>query len=90
MYSEISKQRYVGDNINLHALSLVERLSSSRRFKLYCYYRDTRIFGSHELSSVERFIIQCPFLGGSTIGGFTAYTELSRTHYYVSMHPSQL
>ena len=29
---------HVGDNINLHALSLVERLSSSRRFKLYCYY----------------------------------------------------
>ena len=26
---------HVGDNINSHALSLVERLSSSQRFKLY-------------------------------------------------------
>ena len=36
-----SNKGHVGDNINSHALSLVEWLSSSRRFKLYCYYRDT-------------------------------------------------
>ena len=35
----------VGDNINSHALSLLERLSSSRRFKLYCYYRETNFLG---------------------------------------------
>ena len=64
----------VGDNnfiINSHALSLVERLSSSRRFKLYTatIYRETEFSGRlHELSSVERFIIiQCPFLEGATI-----------------------
>ena len=37
---------HIGDNINSHALSLVERLSSSRRFKLYCYYRETGFSGS--------------------------------------------
>ena len=36
---------HVGDNINSHALSLVERLSSSQRFKLYCYYRETEFSG---------------------------------------------
>ena len=62
---------HVGDNKNSHALSLVERLSSSRRFKLYCYYRETKFSGPRELSTVQRFLIQCPFLRGSTIGSFT-------------------
>ena len=63
---------HVGDNIiNSHALSLVERLSSFWRFKLYCDYREfNRIFGSHELTVLcrEVYNIQCPFLG---VGSFT-------------------
>ena len=63
---------HIGDNINSHALSLVERLSSSQRFKLYCYYiyigkQNFRVPAFAVLCIyIERFIIQCPFLGGST------------------------
>ena len=33
--------------------------------------------GSHDqaVSLVERFIIHCPYVGGSTIGGFTVYVH---------------
>ena len=47
---------HVGDNINSHALSLVERLSSSRRFKLYCYYMEKEFSGSQELSAVDNTV----------------------------------
>ena len=42
-----------------------------------------RIFRSHDLSTVERFIIQCPFLGGSTIGGYTVFVIWSTFTLFV-------
>ena len=68
----------LGDNINSHALSVVERLSSFQKFKMYCYYRETKFSGpwTRELSTVKRFLIQCPFLGGPTIGGFTVCIKM--------------
>ena len=59
---------HFGDNINSLVLSFVERLSSSRRLYL----------GSQAVSLVERSIIHCPYLRGSTIGGFTVYTNIDK------------
>ena len=46
---------HVRDNINSHAFSLVDRLSSSRRFKLYCYYRETKFSGPRTVHCREVF-----------------------------------
>ena len=62
---------HFGNNINSSLLSFVERLSSSRRFKMYYNHRQTNYLGPSKASFVERFIILCPYLGGSTIGGLT-------------------
>ena len=35
-------------------------------------YRECNFLGPQAVSFVERFIIQCPYFGGSTIGGSTA------------------
>ena len=37
---------------------------------MYGNYRED-ILGANAVSLVDRFNIQCPFLGGSTIGGST-------------------
>ena len=71
----------IGDNINSAVLSFVERLSSSRRFKMYWNYRGRIIWGGMRAvlllqpsSFVERYIMifLCPYLGGSTIRGLIA------------------
>ena len=59
---------HFGDNINSAVVSFVERLSSLRRFKMYW---ETNFLGPCPVSFVERFLILCPYLGGSTIGGST-------------------
>ena len=38
---------------------------------MYGNYREDNILGPKVVSLVERSNIQCPFLGGSTIGGST-------------------
>ena len=55
---------HVGDNINSHALSLVERLSSFRRFELYCYYRETEFSGPRTVLCREFFKYSVRFLEG--------------------------
>ena len=62
---------YFGININSAVLSLVERQFSSRRFSMYENHREDNILGPEKVSLVERSNIQCPFFGGSTIGGST-------------------
>ena len=64
---------HFGDNINSAVLSLVERLSLSRRFLMYGNYMDSNILGLEAVSLVERSNIQCPFLGVSFIRGSTIY-----------------
>ena len=64
---------HVGDNINSAVLFFIERLSSFRGSKC------TKAIGHvilrpRTVSFVERFIIQCPYFGGSTTGGSTVYT----------------
>ena len=46
---------------NLHVASFVSN------------YRENNFFGPRPVSFVERSIILCPYLGGSTIGGSTVY-----------------
>ena len=57
---------HVGDNINSAVVSFVERLSSFGGSKCI------RTIGKQIF--VERSIILCPYLGGSTIGGSTVHT----------------
>ena len=57
------------DNVNSHALSLVERLSLFLEVQIVLI--ENGIFRYDELYTVERLIIQYPFLRGSTIRGFT-------------------
>ena len=64
---------HFGPNINYRVLSLVERLSFSRRFDLYENNRKLSNLGPRPMSFVERFTIQCPVLSVSTIGGSTVY-----------------
>ena len=61
---------HVGDNINSAVLSFIERLSSFRGSKCTKTIGHV-IFGTSTASFVQRFIIQCPYFGGSTIGGST-------------------
>ena len=61
---------HVEDNINSAILSFIERLSSFRGSKCTKIIGHT-ILGLRTVSYVERFIIQCPYFGGSTIGGST-------------------
>ena len=61
---------HFGDSINSAGLSIVERSSSSRRFSIFGNYKEGNIWGPE---AVERSNIQCPFLGGSIIGGSTVY-----------------
>ena len=65
---------HVGDNINSAVLSFIERLSSYRGSECTKTIGHV-IFGTS--SSVERFIIQCPYFGGSTIGDSTVVWLLS-------------
>ena len=58
---------HVGDNINSATLSFIERLSSFRGSKC----TKTIGHGPRTVSFVERFIIQCPYFEGFTIGGST-------------------
>ena len=67
---------HFGDSISSAVLSLVERLSSSRRFSMYRNYGEWYFFGLRSVSLVERFNIQCPFLGGSFIRGSTVLVHL--------------
>ena len=59
---------HLGDNINSADVPFVERLSSLRRFKMYWDYREAN-FWDLELCPlyIERSIILCPYLGGSTV-----------------------
>jgi len=66
-------QGHFGNNINSAVVSFVERLSFSRRFKMYWIYRETNYSGPWKVSFVERSNILCPYLRGSTIGGFTIH-----------------
>ena len=52
---------HFGTNINSSGLSPVQRLSSFKRFQSHYMIK----FGDLVLSIVERYLIQCPFLGGS-------------------------
>ena len=58
---------HVGDNTNSCVLSIVERLSSSWKFKTK-NYRESKYSGPQ---AVSLSIIQCPYLGGSTTRGST-------------------
>ena len=74
---------HVGNNIDSQALSLVERLSCSHCIDTIkkWNFRVPRVINIY---TVERFVMQCPFLGGSTIGGFTVRqfnTQLQLHHY---------
>ena len=66
-----NKGHFGDNNINPAVLSLVERLSSSRRFSMYRNYGEWYFLGPQSVSLVERSNIQCPFLGGSFIRGST-------------------
>ena len=63
---------HIGDNINSAVLSLIERLSSFRGSRCIKTIGHV-ILGLRAVSFVERFIIQCPYFGGSTIRGSTVY-----------------
>ena len=79
-YVKPPNKGHFGDNsiINSHDLSVVERLSSSRRLKLYCYYRETEFSGSKNCPLyVERFINTVSKSQTSTTGGFTVLLVLS-------------
>ena len=65
---------HVGDNINSVVLFFVERLSSFGGSKCIRFYKET-FFGARPVSFVERSIIICPYLGGSTIGGSTVRVQ---------------
>ena len=70
-----------GDNINSAVLSFVERLSFSRRFKLYWKYREAN-FWNLGLCRLLRGILYCiPISGGSTIKGSTAQDSLRLAIY---------
>ena len=43
---------------------------------MYQNHRHTNYLGPWKASFVERFIILCPYLGGSTIGGSTVYGNI--------------
>ena len=64
---------HIGDNINSAVVSFVERLSSLRRFKMYYDYTCIGKQISCPVSFIERSIILCPYLGGSTIRGSTVF-----------------
>ena len=67
-YSKTSKQGCFGDNINLDVVSFVERFSEVQSvLKLY----RKQLFQTLKVSFVQRYVVLCPYLGGSTIGGFT-------------------
>ena len=68
---KLPNKGHFGDNINSAVLSLVERLSPSRRFLMYGNYMDSNVLGLEAVSLVERSNIQCPFLGVSFIRGST-------------------
>ena len=54
---------HFGNNINLAVLSLVEKLSSSRRFTKNGNYREDNILGLEAVSLVERSVTySVPFL----------------------------
>ena len=59
-YSQTSEQRTLWEQYKSSLLSFVERLSSSRRFKMYQNHRQTNYLGPWKASFVERFIILCP------------------------------
>ena len=65
---------HFGDNISLVVLFFEERFSSLEGSKCIVGI----ILGPQVLSFVERFIILCPNLGESTIGGFTIGILLSQ------------
>ena len=64
---------HVGDNIN----SLVGVLHTEvvLFLEVVNVYRKSKYLGSQAVSFVERSIIHCPFLGGSTIGGFIVLSD---------------
>ena len=69
-----SNKGHIGDNVYSHVLSLVERLSFYQRFKiivLLLYIGNQNFWIPRTVHCIERFLIQCPFLGGFTVGGFT-------------------
>ena len=72
---EPPKKGHFGDNINSAVSSFIERLSSSRRFSLCWNYRKSNFLRPGTVSFIERSNIQCPFFGGSTIGGSTSDTD---------------
>ena len=60
---------HVGDNINSAISSFIERLSSSRGSKCTKTIGHVIVGTSNSVQArfVERFIIQCPYFGGSTV-----------------------
>ena len=61
---------HFGTNINSSRLSPVKRLSSLRGSNHIILIGEIK-FGYLVLSIVERYLIQCPFIGGSSLRGST-------------------
>ena len=64
---------HIGDNINSAVFPFIERLSSFRGPKCSKTIGHVIFLGPRTVSFEERFIIQCPYFGGSTIGGSTVH-----------------
>ena len=74
MYTvEPPNKGHIGVNVNSLVLSFVERLSSSQRLQIY---RESEYLGPRAVTLVERFIVDCPYLGGSLIRYSTVYIQL--------------
>ena len=69
---ESLNNRHFGTNINSSALSPVQRLSSLRYSNRIILIGGIK-FGDLVLSIVERYLIQCPFLGVSSLRGSSLY-----------------
>ena len=64
---------HIGDNINSAVSSFVERLSSFGGSKCIRTIIVKSILGPRPVSFIERSIIPCPYLGGSTIVEISLY-----------------
>ena len=71
---------HFGTNINSSGLSPVERLSSLRGSN-HIVLKGGIKFGDLVLFFVERYLIQCPFFGGSSLRGSTVVQLMSCTQH---------
>ena len=78
--------RHFGTNINKWILPCIE-VVLIKRFR--SHYIDRRInFGYLVLSIVERYIIQCPFIGGYSLRGSTVQHLIIEQNRYVFSNTS--